>query len=57
MPESLAVRRAGMSTAITRVHEVLESFAARDHNGEILTACAISRARGPVGGLPSLGAR
>src|SRR6059058_3520066 len=37
MPESLAVRRAGMSTAITRVHEVLESFAARDHNGEILT--------------------
>src|SRR5712664_3507368 len=38
MPESLAVRRAGMSTAITRVHEVLESFAARDHNGEILTA-------------------
>jgi len=38
MPESLAVRRAGMSTAVTRVHEVLESFAARDHNGEILTA-------------------
>src|SRR5260370_39326612 len=38
MPESLAVRRAGMSTAITRVHEVLESFAARDRNGEILTA-------------------
>src|SRR5437667_10280088 len=38
MPESLAVRRAGMSTAVTRVHEVLESFAVRDHNGEILTA-------------------
>src|SRR5713101_3183338 len=38
MPESLAVRRAGMSTAVTRVHQVLESFAARDHNGEILTA-------------------
>src|SRR5712691_637264 len=38
MPESLAVRKAGMSTAVTRVHQVLESFAARDHNGEILTA-------------------
>src|SRR2546429_4129652 len=38
MPESLAVRRAGMSTAVTRVHEVLESFAARDHNGDMLTA-------------------
>jgi DEAD/DEAH box helicase domain-containing protein len=38
MPESLAVRRAGMSTAITRVHEVLDGFASRDHNGEILTA-------------------
>src|SRR6266850_1923251 len=38
MPESLAVRGAGMSTAITRVHEVLESFAARDRDGEILTA-------------------
>src|SRR5260370_1106057 len=29
MPESLAVRRAEMSNAITRVHEVLEAFAAR----------------------------
>ncbi len=38
MPESLAVRRVGMSTAITRVHEVLDGFASRDHNGEILTA-------------------
>jgi len=27
-----------MSTAITRVHEVLDGFASRDHNGEILTA-------------------
>src|SRR5712692_4697889 len=38
MPESLAVRRAGISTAVTRVHEVLDAFAARDHSGEILTA-------------------
>jgi len=38
MPESLAVRKATMPTAITRVHEVLDAFAARDHNGEILTA-------------------
>src|SRR2546425_13298944 len=38
MPESLAVRRAGLTTAITRVHEVLDAFAARDHTGEILTA-------------------
>jgi DEAD/DEAH box helicase domain-containing protein len=38
MPESLAVRKAAMPTAITRVHEVLDAFAARDHNGEILTA-------------------
>src|ERR1700694_2657894 len=38
MPESLAVRRAAMPTAITRVHEVLDTFAARDHSGEILTA-------------------
>jgi DEAD/DEAH box helicase domain-containing protein len=38
MPESLAVRRAGISTAMTRVHEVLDAFAARDHTGEILTA-------------------
>src|SRR6202158_3607363 len=38
MPESLAVRKAAMPTAITRVHEVLESFAARDRDGEILTA-------------------
>src|SRR3982075_2446521 len=35
MPESLAVRRAETSTAITRVHEVLDAFTARDHNGEM----------------------
>src|SRR5713101_1187684 len=38
MPESLAVRKAAMPAAITRVHEVLDAFAARDRNGEILTA-------------------
>src|SRR5947207_554265 len=38
MPESLAVRRSLMSATITRVHEVLDAFAARDPNGEILTA-------------------
>src|SRR5882724_9620198 len=38
MPESLAVRRAGISTAVTRVHEVLDAFASRDHTGELLTA-------------------
>src|SRR5713226_2357452 len=38
MPESLAVRKATMSTAITRVHEVLGAFANRDFNGELLTA-------------------
>lgn len=38
MPESLAVRGAGETSAIGRVHEVLDGFAARDHNAEILTA-------------------
>ncbi len=38
MPESLAVRKATTSAAITRVHEVLDAFADRDHNGELLTA-------------------
>ncbi len=38
MRESLAVRRAEASKAITRVHEVLDAFAARDYNGELLTA-------------------
>jgi len=37
MPESLAVRRAGESSAIARVREVLDEFTARDHNSEILT--------------------
>jgi DEAD/DEAH box helicase domain-containing protein len=38
MPESLAVRKAATSTALTRVHEILEAFASRDRTGEILTA-------------------
>src|SRR5258707_12901974 len=38
MAESLAVRRAGESSAMTRVHEVLDAFAERHHSGEILTA-------------------
>jgi DEAD/DEAH box helicase domain-containing protein len=38
MPESLAVRSASKSTSLTRVREVLDGFAARDHGGEILTA-------------------
>jgi DEAD/DEAH box helicase domain-containing protein len=38
MSETLAVRRSTTPTAITRVHEVLEAFAARDINGELLTA-------------------
>jgi len=38
MPESLAVRKATRSSAITRVHEVLDGFADRDFNGELLTA-------------------
>jgi DEAD/DEAH box helicase domain-containing protein len=38
MPESLAVREATASTAITRVREVLDAFANRDYNGELLTA-------------------
>ena len=37
MAESLAVRRAGETSAIARVHEVLDGFASRDNNGEILT--------------------
>src|SRR5438105_1404645 len=45
MPESLAVRRAETSTAITRVHEVLDAFAARDHDGEMLTAVRYFPAR------------
>jgi DEAD/DEAH box helicase domain-containing protein len=38
MPESLAVRQATTPASITRVHEALDAFASRDHNGEILTA-------------------
>jgi DEAD/DEAH box helicase domain-containing protein len=38
MAESLAVRMADVSNAITRVHEVLDAFASRDHTGEILRA-------------------
>jgi DEAD/DEAH box helicase domain-containing protein len=40
MPESLAVRTAGdtSSSSITRVREVLDGFALRDRDGEILTA-------------------
>ena len=36
MSQSLAVRT--QSTAIARVHEVLDALASRDHHGEILTA-------------------
>jgi len=38
MPESLAVRRTGTTRVMAQVHEVLDSFASRDNNGEILTA-------------------
>jgi DEAD/DEAH box helicase domain-containing protein len=38
MSESLAVRKADVSNSITRVNEVLDAFAARDHSGETLTA-------------------
>src|SRR6202043_3634232 len=38
MPESLAVRTAADTSAIARVREVLEGFALRDRDGEILTA-------------------
>ncbi|MDQ1408943.1 MAG: box helicase protein [Acidobacteriaceae bacterium] len=38
MPESLAVRSAADTSSITRVREVLDCFALRDRDGEILTA-------------------
>src|ERR1700674_3396145 len=38
MPESLAVRNAAETSSITRVREVLDGFALRDRDGEILTA-------------------
>jgi len=57
MAESLAVRRSSIPTSLSRVHEVLDAFAERDYNGELLTALRhFSSARGPVGGLPRLGA-
>src|SRR5258708_667002 len=62
MPESLAVRAAsipsetansqlecsGGATSLTRVHEVLEAFASRDSNGEVLTAVRHFPARAAV---------
>ena len=38
MPESLAVRTAADTSSINRVREVLDGFALRDRDGEILTA-------------------
>src|ERR1700676_5707640 len=38
MPESLAVRTTAETSSITRVREVLDGFALRDRDGEILTA-------------------
>jgi len=38
MPESLAVRRSSLPSSLARVHEVLDAFAARDYDGELLTA-------------------
>jgi len=38
MPESLAVRTAADTSSITRVREVLDGFALRDRDSEILTA-------------------
>src|ERR1700738_565709 len=45
MPESLAVRTAGDTSSITRVREVLDGFALRDRDGEILTAARYFPAR------------
>jgi DEAD/DEAH box helicase domain-containing protein len=45
MPESLAVRAAVDTTSITRVREVLDGFALRDREGEILTAVRYFPAR------------
>ena len=45
MSESLAVRRVGETSAIERVHEVLDGFAARDQSGEILTTTRYFPAR------------
>jgi DEAD/DEAH box helicase domain-containing protein len=38
MPDALAVRHAAIPTSVTRVHRVLDAFASRDVNGEVLTA-------------------
>src|SRR5215472_4274134 len=38
MADSLAVRRTSETSAIARVHDVLDGLASRDNNGEILTA-------------------
>jgi DEAD/DEAH box helicase domain-containing protein len=38
MPDALAVRHAAIPTSVTRVHQVLDAFASRDVNGEVLTA-------------------
>lgn len=46
MPQSLAVR-AAQSASLSRVRDVLEKFAERDRNGEILTAVRHFPARDP----------
>jgi len=38
MPGSLAVQRVGETSAIARVHQILDGFAPQDSNGEVLTA-------------------
>jgi DEAD/DEAH box helicase domain-containing protein len=38
MPDALAVRHAVIPTSVARVHQVLDAFASRDVNGEVLTA-------------------
>ena len=70
MPDSLAVRMARSllsrvgesdprnSTSLERVSAVLDTFAARDANGEVLTCgAALSSAGGTMGGVPGVGAR
>ena len=56
MPESLAVRTAADTSSITRVREVLDGFALRDRDGEILNrGAAFPRARRPMGAIPRMG--
>ena len=38
MTQSFAVQRAGFPNSLTRVHEVLDTFASRDNSGDVLTA-------------------